>query len=200
MLQGEKLRVKCYIGWNVTGRNVTGWNVSGWNVFPPTFRVKKTSIMNSAISRQIEVLYFFRNFRKISRKMDQNLSHFAKNKKCKTGTTLICSLFLKICDKNKVRKWILYLGLSETYIRLFAKRLLTSVSLNVTFKWFIGFLLLIMSVEKSNLCESCYQKTFLKIAHATKLCKRERLISFTQCMQKWSWHNQQKYISAKNRA
>ena len=30
MLQGEKLRVKCYIGWNVTRRNVTGWNV-----FPP---------------------------------------------------------------------------------------------------------------------------------------------------------------------
>ena len=47
-----------------------------------TFRV------NSTISRQFEVLYFFRNFREVSRKMGQNLSHFAKNQKRKTGTTL----------------------------------------------------------------------------------------------------------------
>ena len=43
--------------------------------------------------------YFFRNFREILRKMGQNLSHFAKNQKRKSGTTL----FINILTNNQIQ-------------------------------------------------------------------------------------------------
>ena len=52
------------------------------------FYVKMT-----AVQAQMSYKSFFRNFREISRKMGQNLSHFAKNRKRKTGTTLVKMLF-----------------------------------------------------------------------------------------------------------
>ena len=71
-----------------------------------------TSVVKNTISRQFEVLYFFRNFREISRKMGQNLSHFAKNQKRKTGTTLLTTInyvvqqsgFLNNCNLKKFIK------------------------------------------------------------------------------------------------
>ena len=53
-----------------------------------------TSVVKNTISRQFEVLYFFRNFREISRKMGQNLSHFAKNSKRKSIATLFITQML----------------------------------------------------------------------------------------------------------
>ena len=57
----------------------------------------------------IEWFYFFRNFREISRKMSQKLSHFAKNSKRESIATLVTyksNFAWKIIDVSKFLNFI----------------------------------------------------------------------------------------------